>query len=122
MRFPSMTTRRWMVLVAVVSAIGAAWNTIDRRREHLESIAVAHLGQVRHLAYRKETLSADRVRHALGLPIRTSPWTYGVIVVYPEERQSRLDVWHMHLYDKYHEASLRSWPWTTVEPDPPEPE
>jgi hypothetical protein len=50
MRFPRMTTRRWMVVVAVVSAIGGAWNSLQRRRAELENIAVAHRNKISLLA------------------------------------------------------------------------
>jgi hypothetical protein len=88
-----MTTRRWMIAVAVV-AVGCAavlHSHQERRRERFARIADQHL-------------SVDLMPS--GFPYR--------------ERRSakRLD-WHRKMADKYLHAA--DYPWLPVEPDPPAP-
>jgi hypothetical protein len=92
MRLPRMTTRRWMVAVAVI-AVGCAVlaSLIEMRRERFARIADRHISVF---------LTPAQVRD-------------------PERRSAeRLD-WHSKMADKYMRAAR--YPWLPVEPDPPNP-
>jgi hypothetical protein len=93
MQLPRMTTRRWMVAVAIV-AVGCAAvlrSLEDSRRERFARIADRHLSVL---------LTPAQVRD-------------------PDRRSaSRLD-WHGKMADKYLRAAHD--PWFPVEPEPPKP-
>jgi hypothetical protein len=90
-RLPRMTTRRWMMTVAIV----AAGLGLYARSEYLEAIAIQHRSR--------------------------TTWVSGAEGFSPEQmRRVQASVaWHGMLADKYHRAARR--PWLPVPPDPPEP-
>jgi hypothetical protein len=100
MRLPRMTTRRWMVAVAVI-AVGCAVlaSLIEMRRAFL-------------IEMRRERFARIADRH---LSVFLTP-----AQVRDPERCSaeRLD-WHSKMADKYMRAAR--YPWLPVEPDPPNP-
>ncbi len=93
MRLPRMTTRRWMIAVAVV-AVGCAavlHSLEDRRRERFARIADQHIA-----VFLVPAQVPDRERRSV----------------------KRLD-WHRKMADKYLRAAR--YPWLPVEPDPLKP-
>ena len=91
MRVPGMTTRRWMVAVAVV---GIVLGVTIERRERFRQIADYHQAEFMKLASRMKPFAReDRDWHPLE--------------------------WHETMKRKYERAS--ALPWLPVEPDPPEP-
>ena len=100
MRYPRMTTRRWMVAVAII-ALGCAVlaSLIERRRAYL-------------IERRRERFARIADRH---ISVFLTP----AQVRDPERRSAeRLD-WHGKMADKYLHAAR--YPWLPVEPDPPKP-
>jgi hypothetical protein len=96
MRFPRMTTRRWMVVVAIVGLLLAAFVMVRRSFEY-RRIARAHLDMYAKLY--EWNPPGDRRRWAA--------W------------QRRRATYHLGLHLKYLAATRH--PWLPVEPDPPEP-
>jgi hypothetical protein len=113
MRFPRMTTRRWMVAVAVVAVMLAAavlvrrYLSLRERGDYYET---------------RERIQADRARVlgqlALGFadsnPEMAAQWR--ARAAFEDGLRDR----HARLKAKYHRAALV--PWLAIEPDPPEPE
>jgi hypothetical protein len=102
MRLPRMTTRRWMLVVAVAAVTFGAI-AIERRRVRFGEIADYHAGRVRRL----------RSRHNM---IRRPDGSY----VPRGVPSPRLVNFHTRMANKYRLAASR--PRLPVEPDPPEPE
>ncbi len=94
MRLPLMTTRRWIVAVAVFALLFAASGL--GRSLHYQRIANVHFGMY-------EQLYAPDMHDP-------RPWAI---------RMQRRATYHLGLYIKYREAAR--FPWLPVEPDPPEP-
>ncbi len=93
MRLPRMTTRRWMIAVAVVAAGCAAVASLTERRERFARIAA---------------------RHAAVFMTPTSPFPD------PDRGSAKRVDWHLKMRDEYWRAAR--YPWLPVEPDPPLPE
>ncbi len=93
MRLPRMTTRRWMIVVAVV-AVGCAAvaSLVERRRERFARIAERHVS-------------------VFLTPITRFPD--------PERRSAKRLDWHSKMADKYLHATR--YPWLPLAPDPPKP-
>jgi hypothetical protein len=107
MRLPRMTTRRWMIAVAIL-AVGLATDALFRRHlalrqrrqraayhEKIEKLVTATIGEL-DLAARSPKAAAQ-VRANAAIRDR-----------------------HARLKEKYRRAAR--YPWLPVEPDPPEPE
>jgi hypothetical protein len=100
-----LTTRRWMVVMALIGMTLAAWTEIERRRSRFQRLARAHLDSV------------------IGLGVGFGPPSgLGLIGIGPDgrpltEREKELDLWHLRLHLKYAEASR--YPWKSVPPDLP---
>ena len=113
MRFPRMTTRRWMAAVAVVAVMLAA-AALFRRHLSLRERGDYH--------ERRERVQADRVRALGDLALAladTSPEAAArerAHAAFEAEIRDR----HARLKDKYRRAAR--YPWLAIEPDPPEPE
>jgi|SRR5215467_5754768 len=105
MRLPRMTTRRWMIAVAVVALICAAAVILRERKERFGRIARRHWHAVE---------LSSLVGHAdmLGTP-RFPRETFAL-------RRKRVIDWHREMARKYRGAARH--PWLPVEPDPPKPE
>jgi len=102
MRMPRMTTRRWMILVAVVGA------SIQAIRWHLKW-SRAYLW----LAERRAASKSFRTLFVPGKgPVRIN--RNGQLIS-PER-----DRWYAATSDTYYRAA--HFPWLPVEPDPPQPE
>src|SRR5262245_38118699 len=102
MRLPRMTTRRWMILVAVVGV------SIQAIRWHVKW-SRAYLWMAERRAVRKSFRTI--VIRGEG-PVRIN---HNGELVSPER-----DRWYAATSDKYYRAAL--FPWLPVEPDPPLPE
>jgi hypothetical protein len=108
MRLPRMTTRRWMVAVAIVAVGIGTWMLIERSRSY------AALGSL-HAESEKE---CRRIVEAFeGSRFDPVIWGEALALV---RRSRKLLPYHAALRRKYERASRR--PWLPVEPDPPEPQ
>jgi hypothetical protein len=94
-----MTTRRWMIAVAVVAVTFGAV-AIERRRVRLGEIADYHYGMIRHLRSPNANTSSRRPGGTVPSPRRLN--------------------YHDRMAKKYRLAASR--PWLFVEPDPREPQ
>jgi hypothetical protein len=111
MRPPRMTTRRWMVAVAVVALI--AWGI--HRRNSFQRLAAWHRSQIfppsPGLSVRISENSAPTTRR----------WWIGEDGnVWLSAQLLRENSWHTQMAEKYRRAAR--YPWLPVEPDPPKPE
>ena len=108
MRLLRMTTRRWMVVVAVVGwlmATACGGYRLKQRRDHFLSQARLHEQNAATLMQVYET---NRI-------LRTH-WTRDDYL----STLSRISGYHAAMARKYERAAR--YPWLPVEPDPPEPE
>jgi hypothetical protein len=116
MRLPQMTTRRWMVAIAVVAIVLAATTELPRRAQRFRALAQAHGAAVKTARGKRWTGDLERHGH--------------VNIAYsyldgrpPDQEMTRHEValvlWHLELMQKYNAAAER--PWLPVEPGPPEP-
>jgi hypothetical protein len=107
MRLPRMTTRRWMIVVAIVANGSGAW--ILRARSHTYAIESGY-----------HSLMEAENRRFVGL-YEAGSLGYtgrGSVDAFIDQAR-RLAAYHATLKRKYELASSR--PWLPVEPDPPEP-
>lgn len=122
MRFPRMTTRRWMVVVIVVAALLSATEGLRRRRSAFLERSGYYWGE----AYG----TSDELPP---LPERWKHWTPfrpGPPAPLTADELAVLDAWkrsnaqrlahEVAMYQKYEHAAR--YPWLPVEPDPPKPE
>ena len=98
MRLPRMTTRRWMVAVAVVAVACAATIALMERSRRFAHIARHHAGALPVISY-VDIVSGDETRLSWGRCVTS---------------------WHAQMAKKYQYAAR--YPWLPVEPDPPRPE
>src|SRR5437899_845604 len=101
MRLPRMTTRRWMVAVAVVALACATTVLVMDRKKRFTRISWEHAGAFPPLSFVDLIVATESERERLG--------AWG----------QRVTAWHKEMAQKYHYASRH--PWLPVEPDPPEP-
>jgi hypothetical protein len=109
MRFPRMTTRRWMVVVAVV-ALSFVGEQTRRRAARFRLLAQRHAkieSSLRTIAARLSLMKPSSYRQLCGQMSR-------VVRMSPE-----LVEYHAALRLKYERAAR--YPWLAVELDPPEP-
>lgn len=107
-----MTTRRWMLAVAVAAAVLVTGIGLSRRSERFSALAREHDARSRETAVGKHwsgPLDADE-----GISIATFP-DGGEMTA----REAALFVWHVKLKEKYEQAALQ--PWRPVPSDPPQP-
>jgi hypothetical protein len=112
MRFPRMTTRRWMLAVAAVAVVaGVLIATVrhrPRRTARIHADAERYYSHVarecRQIARAETKLKADEARFLS----KRIDW------------YDRKTSYHRELKLKYERAALR--PWLPLQPDPPEPE
>ncbi len=104
---PQMTTRRWMVAVAVVAIGFALWILVARSRSYAIH-SNYHGTREAKIRWIVEDYKAGRVGYS-------GRWSIEVLI----DRERRLITYHEALKRKYELASYR--PWLPVEPDPPEP-
>jgi len=128
--FPWMTTRRWMVAVAVV--IVAILLVVELRRFRQLTLAyrtdAKHHASLRQLhsdmrdAYAQHTEFWARLGAALKEDSEESEELKNVAKEYCKlaERENEVATYHALLESKYQSASR--YPWLPVPPDPPEPE
>ena len=108
MRPPQMTTRRWMVAVAIVAFGIGAWILIARSHSYAIETAKHDFREAYH-RWLVDSYESD----GLGFSGRGS-------IEEGIDRLRRRISYHAALKRKYELASRR--PWLPVEPDPPEPE
>jgi len=120
MPFPRMTTRRWMVAVAVVALISGL---VHRRSAFLEKAArhaATYEEYKRVLDWTPEFKLSREFAVYLATPDPNQPWK--VLVPFDEKSwidPRRVQQYHAMLAAKYRRAARR--PWLPVPPDPPEP-
>jgi hypothetical protein len=107
MRLPRMTTRRWMIAVAIV-AIGFGALILVHRSRSYAALAALHADA--------ENECRRIVEAAEGFALDAPIWRGWVTNA---RRSRRLLPYHAALRRKYDLASRR--PWFAVEPDPPQP-
>ena len=104
MRPPLMTTRRWMVVVAVVALLCL----LEHRRRSFESLAAYHQSKLaRFIIWQSlDDLTVVRLFRRDHKP--------------PATGEAKVATWHEAMARKYRQAARN--PWLPVEPDAPEPE
>jgi hypothetical protein len=113
MRIPRMTTRRWMVAVAVIGLLVGGGVRLKRRRDYFLSLARSHAQKMPSF-----TAEGKALRSRFG---GTSGMSGEEIVLLSRDfdrMMNRADH-HAALRRKYEHAAR--YPWLPVEPEPPEP-
>ena len=119
---PRFTTRRLMLIVALVAGAFGATEGLRRRSQALRSRSLYHKGEGMGTAD-ELTPFPERWRHVT--PFR--PWLEPapltaeedqVISAWRQSNKRRL-AYHVAMYQKYEQAAAR--PWLPIAPDPPEP-
>ncbi len=114
MRLPHMTTRRWIIVVAVIGLmIGGAVQLERRRSDYFLSLAQSHQKEVASSKTRGEALKS----RFGGTPGMTLEEIMRLHRDY-DLMMDRADH-HTSLARKYEQAAR--YPWLPVGPDPPEP-
>ena len=113
MRLPRMTTRRWMIAVAVVGVMLAA-AALFRRHLTLRELGDYHARMEGVLMDRARLLGQPSLEFANRYPVIAAEWrTYAAC-------EAEIGAWHARLKKKYRRAAR--YPWLAIEPDPPKPE
>jgi hypothetical protein len=102
MRFPRMTTRRWMLAVLVVGLLCL----LEHRRREFESLAAYHGSKVIRIVVRYQSTDGT--------------WYWKHRGTFLTRAQVEEADWHAALAERYGHAAR--YPWLPVEPDPPPPE
>jgi hypothetical protein len=119
MRLPRMTTRRWIIVVAVIGLMviglmlgSGVW--LKQRRDHFLLLAQSHQKEVA-----SSTARGKALKSRFG---RTSGMSNEEIMDLQRDYDQMIDRadHHASLARKYEQAAR--YPWLPVEPDPPEPE
>jgi hypothetical protein len=112
MRLPRMTTRRWMMAVAVVAVMLAA-PAIFRRHLSLRDQGDYHARMEGVHTYQARMIGQPTLDFADREPGIAAEWrTYAAF-------EAEIGAWHARLKEKYRHAAR--YPWLAIEPDPPEP-
>jgi hypothetical protein len=114
MRLPRMTTRRWMVAVAVIGLMIGGWVRLEQRRDYFLSLAQSHQKEVASYTARGMALKS-RLGYTSGMTDKEIMHLYRVY----DRMMDRADH-HESLARKYERAAR--YPWLPAVPDPPEPE
>ena len=124
MRLPRMTTRRWMIAVAVVAILCV----LDQRRRSFATRAAYHESRmVARMFYRFRKYLGREIRSPdvkAELHYRWHP-NLGKYVYFNRagevmtDDQVRATLWHEEMAEKYRKAAR--FPWFPVVPDPPQP-
>jgi hypothetical protein len=104
MRLTRMTTRRWMIVVAIVGLLCL----LEHRRRSFESLAAYHQSRLGGfvIVQSLDDLSLIRLFRRDRKPLTTD--------------EAKVATWHEAMARKYRQAARN--PWLPVEPDPPEPQ
>lgn len=105
MRLPRMTTRRWMLAVAVVALLCL----LEHRRRTFRSRAAYHQSRLSGLGV---ALSYDGHLRFYKHQDQGIKWL--------TNNEAKVPAWHEAMARKYRDGAR--YPWLPVEPDPPEPE
>src|SRR5262249_5182411 len=114
MHLPRMTTRRWIVAVAVIGLMIGGGVLLKQRRDYFLLLAQSHHEGVASSAIRGEALKPrwGRPWEMSNEEIRPLPGDYGRMM----DRVAH----HAAMAEKSRQAARQ--PWLPVEPDPPEPD
>jgi hypothetical protein len=113
MRLPRMTTRRWMIAVAVVAFVAG----LIQRHNNFQQLAAWHRSRV----FRIPASPGLGVAVSGSLTSKVDYWRIdekGNVWLLPQ--LARKNAWHRQMAVKYEHAAR--YPWLPVEPDPPIPE
>ena len=124
MRLPRMTTRRWMVAVAIIGLMtGGTIEGMRLKRRHDYFLArFQKYAQLEQFLRRAEALDGDASR----LPYGPPPADFERMSMLKIQMRRRPDRWsrlvdhHVAMTSKYRRATR--YPWLPVGPDPPAPE
>jgi hypothetical protein len=108
-----MTTRRWIVVVAMVALMLGAGVWLKRRRDYFLSLVQSHQNEVASFITRGQALKA-RLGSTSGMTSEEIMRMYSAF----DRMMDRADH-HASLARKYEDAARR--PWVPVAPDAPEP-
>ncbi len=114
MPLPRMTTRRWMVVVAVVALAISGGLRLKQRRDYFLSLARSHEQKMP-----SSTAEGKAWKSRFGSTSRISSEEIMLLGRDFDRLMNRAD-YHASLARKYRRAAR--FPWLSVEPDPPEPE
>jgi hypothetical protein len=106
-----MTTRRWMIAVAVVAVVRTG-AVLFRRHLALRRLADYHENMERR--------QARKVEGILELSRAAAAPKDAVAARADAATEARFGDWHARIKEKYRRAAR--YPWLPVEPDPPKPE
>jgi hypothetical protein len=117
MRLPRMTTRRWMIAVAVVAPGLGAWDLARQRQRYLERAGV--MREKEYISEMAVFVASDR--DANGCHILIPDGFDPLAAPLPADLVSLRDeyIYFQRMRTKYQYAAR--YPWLPVEPDPPEP-
>ena len=113
MPLPRMTTRRWMVAVAIVALLISGGLRLKQRRDYFLSLARSHERKMP-----SSTAEGKALRSLFGSTSRMSGEAIMLLRRDFDRMMDRADH-HAALVRKYRRAAR--YPWLPVEPDPPEP-
>jgi hypothetical protein len=118
MRLPRITTRRWMIAVAVVAAGLGAWDLTRRRQRYVERASTMAEKEYGSEITILVTSGADVNPCHILIPDGFNP----LAAPLPADLVSLRDrfLYFQRMRTKYEYAARH--PWLLVEPDPPEPE
>jgi hypothetical protein len=114
MRFPRMTTRRWMVLVAIVGVVLTGLRLWQLRREYL---LLSRLCEAKEEASRAHAEWGQMAARRLARGARAGDQLQATLR--SQDIEQRRAEFFADLKVKYTRAAER--PWIPVPPDPPEP-
>jgi hypothetical protein len=114
MRLPRMTTRRWMVAVAVIGLLVGGGVRLKRRRDYFLSLARSHAQKMP-----SSTAEGKALRSRFGSTSGMGGEETVLLSRDFDRMMNRADH-HSALRRKYEHAAR--YPWLPVEPEPPEPE
>jgi hypothetical protein len=119
MRFPRMTTRFWMIAVALIALVivllvGGGVQLIRHRRDYFLTLAQSHQAEAASSRTRMEALKSR-----LGNTLNMSDDEFTHLHHDFNLMMDRADH-HAELAHKYERAARR--PWLPTEPDPPPPD
>ena len=127
MPLPRMTTRRWMIAVAVVGLLLAAPREFARLKRLSRQYEERAINAARRMSHSRMSASwSDErwVAECRAIEETESKWNTGIPMsigrpLRPDLARARITFWEP-IRLKYERAAR--YPWLPVEPDPPEPE
>ena len=135
MRFPRITTRRWMIVVALIGLVSGSAIALKRRSETFWDCAQFHAAEIYGIEEEIDPSIDWQTFWYLDQPERQpknqEPKKFQPPGVYPpsETDSPETKVWRLSQQGRvaYHEAAMAKYlrashyPWLPVAPDPPKP-